>query len=326
VADTLSFDLKLQKPGFELAGAADIPLQGICGIVGASGSGKTTLLRALAGLEPDAIGRVRFRDTDWTGLAPQHRSIGFVFQDARLFPHLNVIDNVRYGARRRGTDETRIQEVISAFDLVGLLGRRPGTLSGGEMRRVAMARSLAAKPGILFLDEPMAGLDTDRKAEVLPYITRAVDQFSLAVLYVTHSQFEIQVLADHLLPVANGRIGSLKPGPACFTLPVAKAADGLIQFRLGETVFDYAAAGQVGERWELRPGPGALLVENHPGDATAAAVIPASAVADLDEAGGACLMVDDQKIGFPVAPGLAAGRQLWLICPGLVARCRTRKT
>lgn len=318
----LSFDLKLSRPGFCLQGKADLPLDGITGITGKSGSGKSTLLRALAGLEPNATGAVSFAGEDWSGRAPQDRPVGFVFQDVRLFRHMDVAQNLNYGAKRRGASKQAVSDVIEAFDLQGVLTRRTASLSGGESRRVALARALATRPKILFLDEPMVGLDTDRRAEVLPYITRAVDEFGLAVLYVSHSLFEMNLLADRILPLSDGQIGAIRPGPPRFSLPVIEQSGGQVGFCLDGVDFRYPGRGMVGESWEIRPGNGAILAQHHPGDNSAAAVLPVVALPNETPGATVNIRLADQILTLPSGVGFQPGHKLWLICPRLRARCR----
>ena len=157
----LHFDLSVRYPGFELNAADTIPTAGITVLSGPSGSGKTTLLRAIAGLEPAA-----------------ERSV----QEARLFPHLTVRQNLDYGARRRGATRAEVEAVIDALDLSALLSREPARLSGGEARRVALGRALASRPRILLMDEPLTGLDRARKADLMPWIARAVAGFGVPAL------------------------------------------------------------------------------------------------------------------------------------------------
>ena len=322
VDKSLSFDLTLDHPGFRLSAAADIPLQGITVISGDSGSGKTTLLRALAGLEPGAKGHVRFGAEDWTDRPAPERQVGFVFQDARLFRHLDVDGNLRYGASRRGTSDAMVQEVISALDLAPLLKRRTGSLSGGEARRVALGRALASQPRILFLDEPMVGLDPARRSEVLPYITRAVDQFDLSVLYVSHSQFEMSLLADRIYRIADGLLGPVEDGPPRFSLPVVWSRDGRVGFAIGEHEFTLDGSGAVGEAWEVRPGHGCILSEKHPGQNSAAAILPATALSHDSESGVQNVELAVQHVGILSDRAFDPGQKLWLICPRLRARRR----
>jgi len=322
VAKTLSFDLSLDHPGFTLRAAADMPLQGITVISGVSGSGKTTLLRALAGLEPRARGSVQFGHEDWTDRPPQDRHVGFVFQDARLFRHLSVEGNLIYGAKRRGADRAVVDDVISSLDLEPLLKRRTTALSGGEARRVALGRALASQPRILFLDEPMVGLDTARRAEVLPYITRAVDHFGLSVLYVSHSQFEMALLADRIFRISDGLLGPLEDGPPRFTLPVISTDASGVHFEIQGYGFTLQGQATPGEMWEVRPGHGCILSEKHPGQNSAAAVLPVTAIAHDAERHISSISIAGQQLDLETEKAFPPDAELWLICPRLRARKR----
>lgn len=200
----LSFDITLRRANFALAAAASIPLQGITAISGPSGAGKTSLVRVIAGLEPAADARIHCDGTDWSHLPPEARQVGVVFQEARLFPHLSVAQNISYGAKRRGVTAARQGEIIEALDLAPLLARRPATLSGGEAKRVALARALACDPKLLLLDEPLAGLDAARADEIIPYIARVTDEFALPALLVSHAPREIAALAERVLRIEGG--------------------------------------------------------------------------------------------------------------------------
>ena len=173
--------LKLQRPAFTLDVDLDLPTRGVTALFGPSGCGKTTLLRALAGLER-AQGRVQLGDDVWQDDAQQRwlpthqRPLGYVIQEAALFPHLSVRDNLAFGQRRAGPRGTTLCARCGDSICLGigpLLARRPATLSGGERQRVAIARALATAPRLLLMDEPLAALDAARKAEVLPYLEPA---------------------------------------------------------------------------------------------------------------------------------------------------------
>lgn len=189
-----------------------LPSQGITAIFGRSGSGKTSLINAVAGLlRPDA-GRIRvgervfFDAARRIDLPMEQRGIGYVFQDARLFPHLSVEGNLRYGLKRwRGAPRIGFDAVVEVLGIGHLLQRRPHALSGGERQRVALGRALLRQPQLLLMDEPLAALDAPRKAEVLPYIEQLCEEFALPALYVSHSVDEITRLADHLVIVSEGR-------------------------------------------------------------------------------------------------------------------------
>jgi molybdate transport system ATP-binding protein len=211
----LAFDLRVGFLGFELHAQHDAELDGITALFGASGSGKSTLLRCIAGLEPAVRGSLALDGQVWLGPprdapVPTHaRGVGFVFQDARLFPHLNVRGNLRYADQRsRQVSQTRIEfdDVVEAFDLAPMLERRTQNLSGGERQRVAIARALLSRPRILLLDEPMSALDAARKAEILPYLERLPARFGIPALYVTHDIDEVARLATRMWILSEGRI------------------------------------------------------------------------------------------------------------------------
>ena len=196
----------------ELDVDVELPAQGISALFGRSGAGKTSLITAVAGIVTPDDGVIRVGDRVFfdrargVDLALEQRGIGYVFQDARLFPHLNVAGNLRYGLKRaRGTQAVDWTSVIDVLGLAHLLDRRPHHLSGGERQRVALGRALLRQPALLLMDEPLASLDAPRKAEVLPYIERLAHEFDLPVLYVSHSIDEVTRLARHLVIVSEGR-------------------------------------------------------------------------------------------------------------------------
>lgn len=220
----LSFKFRLGYDGFQLALAHDMRASGITALFGHSGSGKTTVLRVLAGLEAGADGTVTFDGTPWQTPAPgptfvptHARGIGYVFQDARLFPHLTVAGNLAYAARRsRGRAGADFETVTRTLDLGPLLERQPDGLSGGERQRVAVARALLTRPRLLLMDEPLSALDQKRKNEILPYIARLPGEFGVPVIYVTHSVDEVAYLADTMIVLSKGR--KIADGPVTETL------------------------------------------------------------------------------------------------------------
>ncbi len=197
-------------------------LRGITALFGPSGCGKSTLLRVIAGLERRAAGRVAYGAEVWQEgrrMVPTHRrGVGFVFQDTRLFPHLDVAGNLRYAHRRApsGAGGFSRDDVIDALDLAPLLGRRPHLLSGGERQRVAIGRTLLSRPRLLLMDEPLAALDAHRKGDLMPHIARLPQMFGLPVLYVTHAIDEVTRLADDIVALADGRL--LAAGEVAATL------------------------------------------------------------------------------------------------------------
>jgi molybdate transport system ATP-binding protein len=191
---------------------------------GRSGSGKTSIINAVAGLLKAQSGRVATSDTVFfdsrRGLfvPPHKRRMGYVFQEARLFPHLDVRRNLTFGRRfapraARATDAAEeFDRIVALLGLQGLLDRRPRDLSGGETQRVAIGRALLSRPALLLADEPLASLDAERKEEILPYFERLRDDLQVPILYVTHSAPEVARLATTVVVVENGRV--LRSGPA----------------------------------------------------------------------------------------------------------------
>ncbi|MEO8298654.1 MAG: molybdenum ABC transporter ATP-binding protein [Burkholderiales bacterium] len=231
----IELQLRLQRTGFTLDLQATLPGRGITALFGPSGCGKTTVLRALAGLVR-AQGSVVVQGAVWqddahgTFMPPHQRPIGYVIQEAALFPHLSVQRNLVYGQRRIAPALRQI-EVAQAVSLLGighLLGRSPATLSGGERQRVAIARALLTSPRLLLMDEPLAALDSARKAEILPYLERLHAELALPIVYVTHAMDEVARLADHLVLMADGHVtaaGPLHELLARPDLPLAQADD-----------------------------------------------------------------------------------------------------
>ncbi len=186
----------------------------ITAIFGPSGSGKTSLLELIAGLRRPASGSIELAGTTLTDratnqfISPQHRAIGYVPQDGALFPHLNVRQNLLYGfdtthARPAGLSFDHIVEVL---EIPTLLDRSVATLSGGEKQRVALGRALLAAPKLLLLDEPLASLDAALKERLLPYLLRIRDEFTIPMIYVTHSPDEVVSLCDEALIIRSGKI------------------------------------------------------------------------------------------------------------------------
>jgi molybdate transport system ATP-binding protein len=188
-------------------------------IFGASGSGKTSLVNVIAGLIRPRSGLVRIGDKVLTDTAngvavPVHRRrIGYVFQDARLFPHMSVLQNLRYGKWFTGKPERYAddRQIVSLLGIEPLLPRMPSELSGGEKQRVAIGRALLASPHLLLMDEPLASLDQARKAEILPYIERLRDEFRIPIIYVSHSVAEVARLATDIVVLAYGSTAAFGP-------------------------------------------------------------------------------------------------------------------
>jgi molybdate transport system ATP-binding protein len=201
-----------------------LPGRGVTALYGHSGSGKTTCLRCIAGLEKAEQGFIQVNDEVWQDsdkkifVPPHKRALGYVFQEASLFPHLSVLANLEFGLKRIPRQQRRV-DMAHATELLGishLLDRHPQHLSGGERQRVGIARALLTSPKLLLMDEPLAALDSQRKNEILPYLQRLHDELDIPVLYVSHSQDEVARLADHLVLLNNGK--ALASGPIGETL------------------------------------------------------------------------------------------------------------
>ena len=213
---TLSIRYQLNRAAFELDVDLDLSMQGVTGLFGPSGAGKTTLLRCMAGLEKSDAGRLVVDGDAWenSGLgiyvASHKRQIAYVFQEARLFPHLNVSRNLAYGQRRSVSNDNGpdFDRVVDLLELQDLLDRMPTTLSGGEAQRVAIGRALLRSPKMILMDEPLAALDEARKEEVLSYIERLHTELNTPIIYVSHNIDEICRVCDQLVVLEEGRISA----------------------------------------------------------------------------------------------------------------------
>lgn len=186
----------------------------VTGLFGNSGAGKTSIINMVAGLVTPDRGRIvldeeTLDDTDLhLHIPPHQRRIGYVFQDARLFPHLDVMQNLDYGRRMNGLDRDAAAEkhTVDLLDIGHLLNRRPAQLSGGERQRVALGRALLAKPRLLLLDEPLGSLDEERKAEILPYFVRLRDEASVPMVFVSHDAGEMRRVATNVVMLKRGKV------------------------------------------------------------------------------------------------------------------------
>jgi molybdate transport system ATP-binding protein len=240
---TLEVELTLERPGgFRLDARFSAPGQGVTALFGDSGSGKTTVLRCVAGLER-ARGHCRIQGETWqdaTGFLPSHRRpIGYVFQEASLFPHLSVRANLEFGWRLVEPDARRIafDEAVELLGIHPLLARATARLSGGERQRVAIARALLTSPRLLLMDEPLSALDHASKEVIIRYLERMFDELGLPVLYVSHHPDEVARLADHMVLMEAGRVRAS-----------GEAADLMTRLDLPLSRFDSASAfldGQV---------------------------------------------------------------------------------
>jgi molybdate transport system ATP-binding protein len=211
----LEAKFKVAYPEFNLDVELDLPARGVTVVFGPSGSGKTTLLRCLSGLEKAPSGYIKIADQVWQDegifIPIQERKIGLVFQESRLFPHLSIQDNLLYGYQRTQPAERNLQldEVAQVLNLEALLKRRPEKLSGGERQRVAIGRALLTSPKLLLMDEPLASLDMQLKAEIIPFIKKIENEFKTPIVYVTHSMNEVLQLVDTMVILKSGKIENI---------------------------------------------------------------------------------------------------------------------
>jgi len=224
---SLHLQFNLTRANFALNVDLQLPGRGVTALFGPSGCGKTTLLRCIAGLER-AAGSLTVNDQLWQDVnycMPTHeRALGYVFQEASLFPHLSVRGNLEYGMKRIGTQQkVATDPIIDLLGIRSLLDRQPDGLSGGERQRVAIARALAVDPKLLLMDEPLAALDLKRKQEILPYLDRLQATLQIPILYVTHSPDEVARLAHYVVVMEEGRVigsGDLAETLSRLDLPV----------------------------------------------------------------------------------------------------------
>jgi molybdate transport system ATP-binding protein len=214
----LHIHVRKRREQFTLDVHIEVPTPGTIALFGRSGCGKSTLVNAIAGLlAPDrariSLDDVVFDDTNARIHVPvERRRIGYVFQDSRLFPHMHVEANLRYGERRARAVPHFVQfdQVVELLGLAQLLTRYPHQLSGGERQRVALGRALLSQPRLMLLDEPLAALDAPRREEVLPYLERLRDEFAIPMVYVSHRFEEVLRLATHVVVMEQGSVGDTR--------------------------------------------------------------------------------------------------------------------
>ncbi|MFN5354530.1 MAG: molybdenum ABC transporter ATP-binding protein [Burkholderiaceae bacterium] len=247
---SLRLKFTLTRADFALHVDLQLPGRGVTALFGPSGCGKTTLLRCIAGLER-ASGSLMVNEHLWqdaTHFTPTHqRAIGYVFQEASLFPHLSVRGNLQYGMKRASRNgNVAIDPIIDLLGIRALLDRKPEGLSGGERQRVAIARALAVDPQLLLMDEPLAALDLKRKQEILPYLDRLQATLEIPILYVTHSPDEVVRLAHHLVVMDAGSVvasGELADTLSQLDLPVKLGQEAGV-------VID-SVVGSIESQWHL---------------------------------------------------------------------------
>ena len=287
---------------FALDAAFSAPASGVTAVFGPSGCGKTTLLRCIAGLHRLPEGRCAVDGEVWQdgrSYTPTHRrAIGYVFQEASLFPHLSVRRNLMYGAPRTPPKAQGIafDEAVDLLGLAPLLDRAPRNLSGGERQRVALGRALLSQPKLLLMDEPLSALDAAARNEILPFLERLHDRLSLPAIYVSHDMAEVERLADHLVLMEQGRViatGPLADLQSDPSLPLAVSRDAAVSLEgtveavdggygllvlavRGGKFFVPAPAGKIGDRRRLRvvAGDVSLAIEP-PGPSSILNILPA---------------------------------------------------
>lgn len=318
---SLSVNITHHFDGFTLNAAFDAPA-GVTALFGRSGAGKTTLVNAVAGLlRPDA-GRITLKErvlldsAAGTCLPPHKRRLGYVFQDARLFPHLSVAANLDYGTRYAPSDASAMSrdDIIDLLGLAPLLDRRPRHLSGGETQRVAIGRALLSRPEMLLMDEPLAALDATRKADILPYLERLKTAFNLPILYVSHALDEISRLADTLVLLSDGTVHSAGPirtllsdpalvpllgvreaGAVIDAIVTEHASDGLTTLRIAAgDIYLPGVQAQVGDSVRVRIRAGDVIIaRDRPRGLISVNILPVTVMAvQMGDGPGAAIALD----------------------------------
>jgi molybdate transport system ATP-binding protein len=305
---TIRAEFKASIGKFSLDAGFTAPAKGVTALFGPSGCGKTTVLRCIAGLLRVSDGACEIDGDVWqardgTFLPTHKRPVGYVFQEASLFPHLSVRRNLMFGAPRRSDGATRkaiaFDEVVDLLGVTPLLDRSPRNLSGGERQRVAIGRALMSQPKLLLMDEPLSALDRATKNEILPFLERLRDHLSLPVVYITHDIAEVERLADQIVLMESGRVlaaGALNDLQSNPALPLAIARDaavslngvieaydaeyGLLTLSVrGGRLFVPAPPAKIGERRRIQVIAGDVsLAREPPGPSSILNVLPAQIV------------------------------------------------
>jgi ABC-type Fe3+/spermidine/putrescine transport system ATPase subunit len=244
--------VRASYPELDLALDLSVGRGELVSILGPSGSGKTTTLRLIAGFARPTAGAVMLEGVDITRLPPERRQVGFVFQDYTLFPHLDVGDNVAYGLRVRRATAPEVRSAVARYlDLVGLAGfgrRAVGTLSGGEQQRVAIARSLAASPRLLLLDEPFSSLDAVLRKELRRQVSALQKELGITVLFVTHSQEEALAISDRVIVMREGVVMQAGPPDVLYERPASRFVASFV----GEASFFDGVVVEAGQTLRIR--------------------------------------------------------------------------
>jgi molybdate transport system ATP-binding protein len=342
----IAIELEVPLPRFTLEVSARFEAPAVA-VLGPSGAGKTTLLESIAGLRRPANGRILLDEAVILDTAagvfvrPESRRIGWVPQDALLFPHLDVAGNVRFGLRRGGKQDAErvFREAVEILEIGPLLARYPATLSGGERQRVALARALATQPRLLLLDEPLAALDVELKARILPYLLRIRDEWRIPIVYVTHNAGEAEALAGEALLLRVGRVeaygptrevlgtralASIDPGATFDNIVDGRLEpgpdSGVATLRLPGGVL-LVPAGGPGVRGVFALEPEEIIISMDPLARVSARNVLAGTIVSCDAAGPDA-MVRVEAVGIPWRAhitatalrdlGLAAGAAVWL--------------
>ncbi len=260
---TLEIRIEHRFPAFRLDVGLALP-GGLTCLFGKSGSGKTSIVNAVAGLLRPDEARIALDGVALHDLPPHRRDIGYVFQDARLFPHLTVAQNLTYGPRVRRVPPEGLDRIVALLGIGGLLSRRPATLSGGEKQRVAIGRALLSRPRLLLMDEPLAALDEGRKAEILPYIEALRDETGLPILYVSHSVPEVARLATSIAVIEAGRVVAFGPAAQILSDPATAPLLGLRD--AGAVLTARIAAQEADGLTRLDTAAGSLWLPHVPGE------------------------------------------------------------
>lgn len=336
---------------FTLDAAFKVERAAVTALFGPSGAGKTSVVNAIAGLFKPQDGRIviggrTVLDTEAGVFVPaQARRAGYVFQDSRLFPHMSVEDNLRFGWRRASVraDEHEIEHVVDMLGLARLLERRPKELSGGEKGRVALGRALLSAPDILLLDEPLAALDAARRAEILPYLERLRDETKLSMIYVSHSVDEVARIADEIVVLGDGRVteqgsvfdlltrieGEIAPvGAVLDTTVEGHRADGLSVLAFdGGRLLVSRIAREIGARVRVRMRAEDIMLAreephaisaNNVLSATVTALHPAGGQADIQLACGAVRLVARITGSSAARLGLAPGVSVFAVVKSVI--------
>ena len=287
----LTFNVAKRFPGFSLECEGTFE-SGVTAIFGPSGSGKTTLLNCIAGLitpdtgEIEVLGRTVFSSALRENVPPEKRRFGYVFQDAALFPHLSVADNISYGYRLTPVQQRRTdpEQLVELFQLSSLLDRGITNLSGGERQRVALARALATSPNLLLLDEPVASLDVGFRGVIIEYLKRIWRELRTPMIYVSHSMSEVMALAETTLvlsggrPVVHGRTSHVLVHPGVSAMADYATLENLVEAEVVSSQSDDGLA-------ELRVGDVRLVapeVHRQPGEAVMISIRAGDIILALD--------------------------------------------